>query len=135
MVGIWPVYTGIAFYVDFNNKMPRLFLLAKDAAKNSDHHAHPIGCVLVKGNKPVGIGWNTNKSHPYCGQYTTHAEIKALVSCRSERVDEAYLYRETADGKMANSKPCISCAKALLASGIRRVYYTTSTGFESLRIA
>jgi len=111
-----------------------MFLLARNAAKNSDHLAHPIGCVLVKGSRPVGIGWNTNKTHPYCGQYTTHAEIKALVSCRSGRIDEAYLYRETADGMMANARPCISCAKALLSAGVKRIHYTTRGGFESLRI-
>lgn len=89
---------------------------------------------MVRGGRPVGIGWNTKKTHPYCGQYTTHAEIKALVSCASGRIDEAYLYRETADGRMANAKPCISCAEALLSAGVRRIHFTSGNGFESLRV-
>lgn len=88
------------------------------------------------------MGCNCEKSHTIQHRYDQkmnyhgtmsklHAEIAALIS--SGRVDlsgaEIYIYRENKHGKIASSKPCVSCTQALKDAGVRHVYYTTNGGY------
>jgi|TARA_A200000159_G_scaffold158420_1_gene175643 dCMP deaminase len=92
-----------------------------------------VGCVIVKDNRIISIGYNgqpagwDNKCEYFDEQkndlvtYDTviHAESNAItkVAMSSESCYNATIYTTTA--------PCIDCAKLIYQSGISKVYYKT----------
>ena len=117
----------------------RFFELARRLSKHSDHYQHKLGCVIVRKNKILSVGFNKLSTHPKSphAYHSLHAEISALIGLSYEdlRYCVAYVYRETKDGKTALARPCPSCERALKLAGIRGVYYTTNTelGWEFLK--
>lgn len=110
----------------------RFFDIAKAASKHSDHPAHKLGAVIVKGNKVVSVGFNKNKTHTKSNHAwkRLHAEISAIIKAKQDLTGcSIYVYRETKNGDLGMSKPCPSCFSAIRESGIKIVYYTTETGF------
>lgn len=112
----------------------KFFRIAKKLAVKSDvKQKH--GAVLVSGNKILGLGFNRSKTsirrsnHPFS---SIHSETDALGSALpSETVGSTmYIYRETRDGVLANSRPCIYCMKALKLAGVRKVCYTIENGYK-----
>lgn len=92
-----------------------------------------VGCVLVRNNKIISTGYNgalskqkhcsevgclfleeTGKSH--CRRIL-HGEINALLSAAYEGIStkDAVAY--------VNWHPCFECLKALIAAGIKKIYY------------
>ena len=84
-----------------------------------------VGCVLVKNNRLISMGYNgflagtNHKSIVRDGheQATIHAEINAITDAakRGASIDDCVAY--------ATHYPCINCFKALASSGIKKVYY------------
>ena len=100
-----------------------------------------VGALLLHKNKVVTHGVNQDtKSHPLQARLAEavglkekiylHAEISALVKCKSE-VDTIVVARLGGhNGKeLRNAKPCPICALALKQAGIEHIYYTTDEGF------
>ncbi|MCR5413511.1 MAG: bifunctional diaminohydroxyphosphoribosylaminopyrimidine deaminase/5-amino-6-(5-phosphoribosylamino)uracil reductase RibD [Kiritimatiellae bacterium] len=94
-------------------------LLALDAAKNGEGHTRPnppVGAVVVKGGRVIGVGW-----HARCGG--DHAEVAALKDAarRGKSVRGASLY--------VTLEPCSrpgrvgACTDAIAAAKIARVVY------------
>lgn len=115
-----------------------MFQLARQMSLRSTSQFR-LGCVIVDKNKVVAKGWNDmNKTHPKTPDpwKTLHAEIHAIigVSAKDLKGCVAYVYRETKNGDIASSKPCPVCEKALAKAGIKRVYYTDSTGFKEYKL-
>ena len=111
----------------------KFFKIAKKLAAKSDvKQKH--GAVLVKGNQILGLGFNRNKTsvrrsnHPYAH---IHSECDALGSALPfETIGTTmYIYRETKDGALANSRPCIYCMQALKLAGVRKICYTVDQGY------
>ena len=84
-----------------------------------------VGCVLVKNNRLISMGYNgvlagtdhqsiVRNGHE---QATIHAEINAITDAakRGVSIDEAVAY--------ITHYPCLNCFKALASSGIRKIYY------------
>lgn len=120
--------------------MNGFFNLARAAALMSTHPKHQVGAVIVN-KKPISIGANLYKTHPIFanmvdGKYSIHAEVKAILSCpRSKLIgSEMWVYREKADGTPAIAKPCKNCQKVLIEAGVKKVYYTTDDGFDSMEL-
>ena len=114
----------------------KYFDLARKLSVKSTHHQHKLGCVIVKKNKIVGVGFNevkthTQSPHPY---KMLHAEISALLwnSYKDLEGSEAYVYRERKDGKLALAKPCSACESALRVAKIKKVYYSSETGYQEI---
>jgi len=112
--------------------------VAKKLSKKSTSK-FKLGCVIANKNKIVCVGHNhMEKTHPKVKSqwHTLHAELHALIG--TSEVDTkgcvAYVYRETKDGKPANSRPCPMCESALRMSGIKRVYYTDECGYSVLEL-
>lgn len=105
----------------------RYFEVAERLAHKSIYKFR-LGCVIVKGNRILGTGFNSTKTHPRSNDEfkTLHAETDALLSCNigAAKGAVAYVYRITKDGKPAMSKCCESCEKMLKDAGIKRIYYT-----------
>lgn len=124
----------------------KFFGLAKNASKNSDFDvpkSRHTGCVFVHKNRVISVGWNTEKEHPAQKRYNAergfdssgcknslHAEMYALVKCQDLDIDwgkvSVFVYRELANGMVANSRPCEACQKAMTDKGIKldNVFYT-----------
>ena len=90
----------------------------------------PVGAIVVKNNKIIGIGINSrdrNKS------VVGHAEINAIEeACKSVgdwRLDDCEMY--------VTLLPCLMCTGAILESRLRKVYYLcnrTNVCFNTLNM-
>jgi dCMP deaminase len=84
-----------------------------------------VGCVLVKDNHVISMGYNgflpkiEHKSFIENGheQATVHAEQNSIADCakRGVKTDGAVAY--------ITHYPCINCFKILACSGITKIYY------------
>ena len=128
----------------------RYFEKAKQTALISDFYKTRVGCVAVYQNSIIGIGCNSNKTHPrqkYYNKYRMlsndllpklHAEINCLNIIRRMDVNfskvKLYIYRIKKDGTFGISRPCPSCIAAIKDLGIKDIYYTTNDGYVHERI-
>lgn len=98
--------------------------MAFQAAKRSSCQRRAVGAVLVKGDRVVSTGYNGSPpglSHCLddgCLMFngncirTVHAEMNALLHSQ-ERGDKMY----------CTDMPCLDCLKAIMAYGVRTIYY------------
>ena len=86
-----------------------------------------VGCVLVKNNRLISMGYNgflggcehksiVRDNHE---QATIHAEINAVTDAakRGVSIDGAEAY--------VTHYQCLNCYKALASSGVKKIYYNT----------
>lgn len=123
----------------------KYFEVAKAVSKLSDFKRIHIGCVIVQGKHIIATGQNTNKTHPMQKEYNKyrfhrdcigngklHAEMMALLSLPKgidTRKLVLYTYRENRFGEMRMSRPCPSCMAKIKELGIRKICYSTDSGF------
>jgi dCMP deaminase len=84
-----------------------------------------VGCVLVKDNRLISMGYNgflAGAEHRSIIRYgheqaTIHAEINAITDAvkRGVSIDGAEAY--------ITHYPCLNCFKALASSGIKKIFY------------
>jgi dCMP deaminase len=84
-----------------------------------------VGCVLVKNNRLISMGYNgflSGSEHKSIirdnhEQATIHAEINAITDAakRGVSIDGAEAY--------ITHYPCLNCFKALASSGVKKIYY------------
>lgn len=132
----------------------RGFKLAKKASAFSDYNKIHIGAVVMYKNKPIGIGWNTKKTHPLQFKYNKyreanigrkyiadehlpmlHAEIMALQDATRRFNGDLskcsiFVYSEKKDGYTRLTRPCKACSQQLKDLGIKNIYYTTNNGWN-----
>lgn len=129
----------------------KYFHKAKHIAMASDFAKIHVGCVAIYQGNIIGIGCNTNKTHPiqkYYNKYREdsdsllpklHAEINCINSIKHMDINfskvKLYIYRLGNDRPYRISRPCPSCMAAIKDLGIKHIYYTTDDGFsyENLR--
>ena len=125
----------------------KYFKKAKAVAAISDFEKVHVGCVAVYQSNIIGIGCNTNKTHPIQEKYNKyrnfgqinyfapklHAEINCLNSIRHMDINfgkvKLYIFRTMNVREYGMSRPCPSCMAAIRDLGIKHVYYTTDSGF------
>jgi deoxycytidylate deaminase len=116
----------------------KFFDMAKKIRVKSDHWQHHLGCVIVKKNRIVSVGFNKLKTHPKSPhKYNSlHAEIDALIKASPEDLDgaHAYVYREKRNGQLGNARPCSSCFSALQEANIKVIYYSSESGYQEEEI-
>ena len=109
---------------DWDEYFLKLAMLASERATCPRMHC---GCVLVKNKNVISTGYNGSiPGDDHCDQVgclivdnhcvrTVHAEMNALVQAarRGHGVEGATAY--------VTNMPCTTCAKALIAAGIKRV--------------
>lgn len=98
-------------------------------SQNSTCNRANVGAVIVKDEEIISVGTNMNlpgmcncdkEGHTLVGNHcinTIHAEQDALMYCLQKGVSTrgATMY--------VTHYPCLTCAKLIVASGIREVYY------------
>lgn len=129
----------------------KYFQKAKQAATISDFAKTHVGCVAVYQGSVIGIGYNSNKTHPrqnYYNRYRNkdntyfipklHAEISCINSIRNLDINfskvKLYIYRIRRDQDYGISCPCPSCMAAIRDIGIKDIYYSTDDGFAYERL-
>lgn len=120
------------------------FVKASQVAEISDFAKINIGCIAVYQGTIIGVGFNTNKTHPMQKKYNRyrngenfipklHAEINYLNSIRYLDINfskvKLYIYRKRKSAKYGICRSCPSCMAAIKDLGIKHVYYTTDEGF------
>jgi deoxycytidylate deaminase len=107
--------------------------LARQASLKSGHHTHKMGCVIAKGNKILGTGFNALKTHPKSphAYKSIHAEFMAATNAGYE-IEGAtvYIFRQQKNGTWSMAKPCPSCHKFLLECGVLEVVYSFEGSFK-----
>jgi len=110
-----------------------------------------IAAALVVRNRVLAYGVNRMHTHPFQAKFGKnkeslfwHAETNAIYNAvrraEPEILAKADLYVcriKYANTKkdqfvLGNAKPCIGCQKCITDFGIRRVFYTTESGYECL---
>lgn len=98
--------------MDRGSYMRKAIEAARRALESGDV---PVGCVIVKDDKIVSVGWNRRE----LADATAHAEIEAIRgACRalgSWRLEGCHLF--------VTLEPCPMCAGAIINSRIAAVYY------------
>lgn len=125
----------------------KMFDKALKVSSLSDFKKPHIGCIAVYQNSVIGIGWNSNKTHPMQEFYNKyrfnpkriypvpklHAEISCLNSIKHLNINfskvKLYIYRPRKDIEVGIARPCPSCMAAIKDLGIRHIYYTTDSGY------
>nr|XP_014091050.1 deoxycytidylate deaminase [Bactrocera oleae]XP_014091051.1 deoxycytidylate deaminase [Bactrocera oleae]XP_014091052.1 deoxycytidylate deaminase [Bactrocera oleae]XP_036213972.1 deoxycytidylate deaminase [Bactrocera oleae] len=109
------------------------------ASTRSDDPKTKVGaCIVDRKNRLIGIGYNhfppnyTNEPYPWSKDkwnhlnnkltYVIHAESAAIFSAQSADLRDATIY--------STLMPCNECAKLIIQSGIRKVFYLHSKLFE-----
>lgn len=116
-------------------KQRSFFRKAMHVAQSSQCANHRHGAIIVKGKEIISEGFN-HKSWHLCHKFSVHAEVDALykVPHNKKLLSQCDMYvvrigNESLGYPLKYSKPCPGCTKAILKSGLRRVFYSTSHEF------
>lgn len=131
----------------------RYFKFARIAAMQATYHGPKkfqpaIGAIAVYKKSIIGAAANSDKTSPLQAQYNIyrfkpsgtldkcHAETALVQKLRWKFGDSLdwskvsiYLYREYKNGELAPSRSCPSCIAMLRELGVKKIYYTTETGY------
>lgn len=99
--------------------------IANSISKHSKAERKKVGAVLVKENRIISVGYNGTPSgfDNVCEENNVtkpeviHAESNCIVKCArsNENSDGSVLY--------VTLSPCLECAKLIIQSGIKEIYY------------
>lgn len=131
-----------------NKRVKKYIALALEESTRSDYKRINIGAVITDGNYVVSKGYNSLRTHPKqslyndlthrtCNRSAIHAEMDAVIKARNYDLSDCSIFIARFDrrGKLAMCKPCPACQRVLSDSGIRKCYFTDSTGIKELIIA
>ena len=107
---------------------------ASIAVRSCMGHRH--GCIIVnKSGEIVSEGYNYLFTH-MCHKFSIHAEVCCLSKMKRNKKIlsecEMYVVRIGTDNMgrpLKYSKPCPDCTKAIIKSGIKKIYYSTNDDF------
>lgn len=110
------------------------------AAEDSTYYPFRVGAVIFKGSRILSTGHNGVRSsniHPRYKNYqeSLHAEQAALLNLDWTRLSRCsiLIIRLNMSGNLSMAKPCPMCSKLLSYVGIRKIYFSTSSG-EIIRL-
>lgn len=114
-------------------KEMRLLAIASRISARSNHSHYKLGCVIAKGGRVIGYGWNSTQTHPRSPSHhkTVHAEFMAILNLTEAcRGATAYVSRYTKGGAWALARPCPGCYGMFARHGIKRIVYSVTSGFH-----
>lgn len=122
--------------------LPSPLKKAKKIAQKADHDSFQIGAMIMQKNMPLSVGFNMQKkTHPKMKQYhehkTVHAELAAILKVRHKhnlKGATMVVFRQTKDGKLANSRPCDCCQQILKEYGFKKIIYTINDGWREEKL-
>lgn len=120
------------------------FRSAKMISLSSDYPRIHIGCVVVSKHNIVSTGCNSRtRTHKLQSELNRkrfssdslgmmHAEVAALLPLinKTDLTNATlYIYRESCNGELAMCRPCKGCMSLIRELGIKKIFYTTDSGF------
>lgn len=118
-------------YLDWNHTF---MTMAKVIAERSKDPSSQVGCCIVnKKNFIVGLGYNgfprgcdddifpwkkEGDFHETKYAYVVHAEQNAIINTNQMDLNDTIMY--------VTRHPCNECAKFIIQSGIKKIYYLTN---------
>ena len=97
--------------------------------------------AILANKKPISVAVNDlNKSHPIVAHFNParrmHAELSCLIKAPKEKIDNSilYIWRFGHNGLLL-SKPCPMCMEILCKNRIKKVVYSTNSGFKEIKIS
>ena len=89
------------------------------------------GAVIVHNNEVIGVGFNKYDFYSKKRRCSIHAEEDAINHVLPKNAGKLpysriIVVRVNAAGEMKLSKPCDKCYRCIVATGIKRVYYSFS---------
>jgi deoxycytidylate deaminase len=116
-----------------SKRIKKMMQLAySEAIKSKVPNRH--GCVIARGGKVLASSYNKAKTHPIARHHYSqmlHAEAACIIALDEQdlRGSDMYVCRVMrTDGLFGMSRPCSSCGRIIVASGIRNVFYTDNEG-------
>lgn len=113
-------------------------MIVKEAVKHAKNGEgeYKLAAVLYKGGSVLRIACNSHKALGYRRKYfwhgdaTRHAEMNAIHGIPRDVIQgcSMLVVRVNANGELVSSKPCGACAKMLVDSDIKKVYYSNYDG-------
>lgn len=98
-------------------------------ANRSSIRSFKTGAVIWSYGRIVSNGWSHVPHYKLRSKRSLHAEMHALARARHLDLEGCDIAIATLSGKSGNivgAKPCLDCAIALKAAGIRFVHYTVT---------
>lgn len=128
-----------------------LLTKTKEVAKESEFikiNGKPVkvGSSIYLNNRLISKSVNSNKTHPMMAKYNEdafefskvsflHAEMAALISASKQLSPNMFPYCTIYVARKLNrpgyglARPCKACMEAIKEFGIKKIVYTTDTGF------
>lgn len=126
-----------------SKKDRKLIELAKRISYQSDF-TQKHGAVLSKGSTVINTAFNKNKFSSFAMRFkkqnpkdaTIHAELGAILNMDRKQTEGSIVYvvRTNKQQEFRMSKPCDMCEEALRWVGIKKVVYSTNSGFEETKL-
>jgi deoxycytidylate deaminase len=118
-----------------------LIRICLEEARKSDNR-HRLGAVIYRKNTILSANHNyslraTKSLHPRFRTWpgSIHAEVATILSARCDLVGASmFLLRINRKEEFLLSKPCAQCMAYIKFTGIRKVTYSTNSGFETIEI-
>jgi len=92
-----------------------------------------VGAILARGSRIISVGTNSYKTHPKSNSpyKTTHAEFSAINKASRDLAGATiYVVRLLATGELGMAKPCQDCRRFIKKMNLRKIVYSTSSGFQ-----
>lgn len=106
----------------------KFITICRVLANKSNHPHHQLGCVIVKKNRVLGVGYNKLKTHTKSNHIfkAHHAEFDAIIGMDNENLRGTVLYvsRIKKTGDYGLAKPCTTCQEMIAHTGIKGVWYS-----------
>lgn len=126
---------------ELSSGIARGISLAIEQAKKSKEPYFKVGAALLQKKSLLGQGCNSRKTSPgstarYRGVHAEYKTVAAYSGFRDKTCNlkntVMFVARVTRTSALAMSKPCPCCQVFLNILGIKKIYYTTSTGTVEL---
>jgi|688.fasta_scaffold1962911_1 hypothetical protein len=91
---------------------------------------HKHACAILKGGKIIDISNNNIKN-----RVVNHAEQNLLYKNKDMPLQHCILFviRVVKGDQLADSKPCFHCVQNIRKAGIKKVVFSTNSGFEIIK--
>ena len=126
-----------------NHKYFRRLLPMCEENPHKDDLTSLHSSLIVKGGRILSYGINKPFPNQFAlnyaqhGGWQTHSECDAIYQARKSNLVGATIYncRVTKNGNIEISKPCPGCTQMLEEYGIKKVVFTTTSGFEVIKVS
>lgn len=126
---------------EISQNFPSSLKKARTESLKSDHYQYKLGAAVVRNGKIISSGYNhlrkTNPQIISIGRSnfkTVHAEMDCIFKLKNKELLKGatiFVYREKKDGTLGCARPCPICFNFLAFYGIKKIIYSTDTGFFS----